>query len=241
MVYLANPPETAALADEHAWTPSMEQERRERHRREPVLHGVQRAVRAAIKPVKPQKWRRMIAAHLGTGDVLDIGCGTGHRLGECLDRGLIQGVPTGIEIEPPAAREASRRYEAYGGRVIIGPAAPSLDTLAPASCAGAHLYAYLEHETEPASVLGKLLRVLIPGARVVIKVPNHASLNRRVRGRRWCGYRHPDHVNYFTPRTLGLMVRDAGFEIHRFGVLDRFPLNDSMWLVARKPEPPARA
>ena len=43
-------------------------------------------------------------------------------------------------------------------------------------------------------------------------------------------------MNYFTPRSLGDLVRAHGFEIARFRPTDRLPTNDNMWLVARKRE-----
>ncbi len=30
-------------------------------------------------------------------------------------------------------------------------------------------------------------------------------------GRSWCGWRFPDHINYFSPATLGHLVVDIGF------------------------------
>ena len=70
------------------------------------------------------------------------------------------------------------------------------------------------------------------GARLIVKVPNFASWNRRLRGDAWCGFRFPDHVNYFTPETLTLLLRETGFRVARFGVFDRLPTSDTMWLVA---------
>ena len=29
--------------------------------------------------------------------------------------------------------------------------------------------------------------------------------------KRWCGFRYPDHLNYFTPKTLAAMAGEAGF------------------------------
>ena len=37
-----------------------------------------------------------------------------------------------------------------------------------------------------------------PGGVAIVKVPNYGSLNRMVMGGNWCGFRIPDHVNYFT-------------------------------------------
>jgi hypothetical protein len=54
-------------------------------------------------------------------------------------------------------------------------------------------------------------------------------------GQKWCGFRYPDHVNYWTPKTLNKIIKETGFEIVRFNFGDRFPTSDNMWLIARKP------
>ena len=74
-------------------------------------------------------------------------------------------------------------------------------------------------------------RTLRAGGRVIVKVPNYASWNRRLRGTRWCGYRWPDHVNYFTPATLAAAARAAGLEVVRMNAFDRLPISDSLYAV----------
>jgi hypothetical protein len=81
--------------------------------------------------------------------------------------------------------------------------------------------------------LTKLRRKLKSGGALIVKVPNFACWNRLVRGARWCGLRFPDHVNYFTPRTLWDMLKRAGFRVARFSLRDRFPLSDNMWVLCR--------
>ena len=71
---------------------------------------------------------------------------------------------------------------------------------------------------------------------VVIKVPNYACLARRLRGRRWCGYRWPDHVNYFTPQSLAAMADRAGLRVARMGLRDRSPLSDSLYAILARSE-----
>ncbi|MBU0641469.1 MAG: class I SAM-dependent methyltransferase, partial [Planctomycetes bacterium] len=73
---------------------------------------------------------------------------------------------------------------------------------------------------------------LCPGGVCVHKVPNYDSLLRRVLGRRWSGYRWPEHFQYYTPKTLGRLVAEVGFEVLR---IDANPLSDSLWLTAIRP------
>lgn len=56
-----------------------------------------------------------------------------------------------------------------------------------------------------------------------------------VRGKEWCGFRLPDHVNYFTPDSLVQMCQQVGFHIAKFSFADRLPTSDNMWLVIQKP------
>lgn len=70
---------------------------------------------------------------------------------------------------------------------------------------------YLEHEVEMMAVLKGAFRALKPGGRVFVRAPNFGSLNRRVMGARWCGFRYPDHVNYFTLESLGRVAASVGF------------------------------
>jgi hypothetical protein len=83
--------------------------------------------------------------------------------------------------------------------------------------------------------LGVVHRALKSGGTLVIKTPNYSSWNRRVMGEDWCGIHIPSHCNYFTPATLGKMLRQAGLEPLRRPVLDRLPTSDTLWMAARKP------
>jgi hypothetical protein len=76
--------------------------------------------------------------------------------------------------------------------------------------------------------------VLAPGGFAVVKVPNYASLNRMVMGAHWCGFRYPEHLNYFTPKSLAGMAAKAGFAAG-FGLTGRLPTSDNMWAVLTKP------
>ena len=89
----------------------------------------------------------------------------------------------------------------------------------------------LEHEIAPLPLLRSCRACLAADGRMIVKVPNYACLARHVRGRRWCGYRWPDHVNYFTPATRAATARAAGLRVVRMGIMDRNPLSDSLYAV----------
>jgi ubiquinone/menaquinone biosynthesis C-methylase UbiE len=119
--------------------------------------------------------------------------------------------------------------------VIQADALSGLKQFADRSFDAVMMRAFLEHETQPRGVLEQTCRVLRPGGFAVIQVPNFGCLNRKVRGARWCGFRFPDHVNYFVPESLREMVTQAGFEIAQFRLRDRLPTSDRMWMVAQRP------
>lgn len=230
VIFLDAPPTDSDLAGENRWSASFEVERANRRSRRPILSAISRTLRPIIQSLRPKKATNLLKSLLPSGGtVVDVGCGDGARL-DGLPRSF---TPVGIEIDPVAAAVASDRFRSRGGRVLVGPATDRIAELKPHSLDGALLMAYLEHETRPIESLTLLRAALKPGAPVVIKVPNHDSWNRIVRGPQWCGYRFPDHVMYFSPSSLRRTLQHAGFRILRFGPLDRLPTSDNMWMVAQ--------
>ena len=93
---------------------------------------------------------------------------------------------------------------------------------------------YLEHEARPLEVLQRAHSILKKHGIIVVKVPNYNSFNRFWRGGRWCGFRFPDHVNYFTPKTLRILAGQAGYQLQHQRLSDRPPTSDNMYAVLRK-------
>jgi hypothetical protein len=71
---------------------------------------------------------------------------------------------------------------------------------------------YLEHEAQPRLILERAFLRLKPGGKILIRSPNYNSANCFIRGAAWCGFRFPDHVNYFTPATLAALARSLGYK-----------------------------
>jgi SAM-dependent methyltransferase len=230
-VYLENPPAPAALNEDYAWEKTYAAEKARRRSEEPVLDWFSRMVKQLRRRVfKRDKLTPLMRRHVGSGPVLDVGCGAGAALRRLGELGF---VPFGLEISEHLAGLAAGHARAHGGDVIAGGALEGLDRFPDGQFRGAIMISYLEHETRPQPVLAKLRRKLAAGGALILKVPNFASWNRAVRGARWCGFRFPDHVNYFTPRTLWRLVTQAGFLPVRFSLRDHFPSSDNMWMVCR--------
>lgn len=235
-VFVANPPEVDFAAKQFPWEETMVNEKLRRDREHaPLVRGSRRVFarlkRATRSILRRDKVARLSSIHFADGPVLDIGCGDGSLLCS-LPRAC---VPWGIDLSPALAAEASNRFAERGGKAVCDDALSGLRGFPDRFFTGVLARSFLEHEIRPLEVLHEIRRVLAPRGSVIIKVPNFASVNRLVRGDEWCGYRFPDHVNYFKPDNLKQLLKQAELEIERFGLKDRLPTSDNMWCVAKRP------
>jgi SAM-dependent methyltransferase len=227
--YLDQAPDYAALFSAMAWEKTTLAEAERRAVARPVSHRLSRWSRARMRLLPRKKLPDLVARHAKPGNVVDLGCGQGTQL-----NGLGDGyTPYGIEISSEAAAAADAVFAARGGRAVNAPSLVGLKTFASGFFTAATLRSYLEHELQPRAVLDELRRTLAPGGVAIVKVPNYASLNRHLTGRKWCGFRYPDHLNYFTPASLARMAGECGYRA-RFGPTDRLPTSDNMYAVLEK-------
>jgi SAM-dependent methyltransferase len=230
-VYLEVAPVYERLIDEFAWEKTSASETKRRLTEEPIRQSVSKQLKSfRHRLLKRDKLPYLIRHFVAAGNVLDIGCASGGVLSH-LDKIFI---PHGIEISRALALIADENVKPRGGYVVHDAALHGLSKFPRDYFSGVLLSAFLEHEIDPKSLLTEVFRTLSQDGYCIIKVPNFASLNRVIRGKKWCGFRLPDHVNYFTPVSLVRMCRKAGFEIARFGIADHLPTSDNMWIVIKK-------
>tara|TARA_B100000953_G_scaffold115968_1_gene95423 strand:+ start:359 stop:1159 length:801 start_codon:yes stop_codon:yes gene_type:complete len=179
--------------------------------------------------IKRNKLLYLLGKYCLKGNVLDIGCGSGIKFNDIPERYI----PYGIDISEGSAREADISFRKRGGEAICAPATEVVSKFGNNKFSAAILRSYLEHEHQPFEVLKALKETLVLNGVIIIKVPNYSSLNRKFRGDNWCGFRYPDHVNQFTPKTLSEMVESTGYQIIKFNFLDKQPTSDNMWMVAK--------
>jgi SAM-dependent methyltransferase len=231
-VYLENAPVYESLKEDFAWEKTSAKESQERKAAEPAKQVVSNVAKKARKEVlKRDKLGSLIEAYFGPGRVLDIGCANARLLAK-LDETFI---PFGVEISKDLAKKGHKKLKKRGGEVIHADALSGTSGFPEDHFSGIIMSSFLEHETNPKPLLEQCFRTLDKDGAAIIKVPNYGCLLRKLRGRRWCGFRYPDHVNYFTPATLRKMVTDVGFKIAKFDLPDRHLLSDNMWMVVQKP------
>ncbi len=228
-VYIEKAPDYEELFANMAWERTTKVEEQRRASIRPFSYGFSKRTRWRMHILPRKKMHLLIEAYAKPGNVIDLGCGNGMVMAKLAD-GF---VPFGVEISTHFARSADQFFGTRGGRAINAPSLEGLKQFPDGFFSAASLRSYLEHEMKPAAVLGELHRTLEPGGIAIVKVPNFGSLNRMVAGRKWCGFRYPDHLNYFTPRTLRAMANKCGYGV-RFGLTFRLPTSDNFYAILTK-------
>ena len=225
-VFLANPPVYESLVDEFAWEKTSKVERTRRRTSRPLLMWLDRITRWRLHMFSRSR-ADFYRSLFRPGRVLDVGCGGGAGPPEPF-------VPYGIEISKALHARSRPLMAARGGDVIHGPAAVAIASFPDRFFSGAILSSVLEHEVQPKRLIGEIARVLEAGGKAYVRVPNFGSINRVVNGGKWCGFRHPDHVNYFTSGSLRRMAGDCGLAMTHLHPL-RLPVDDNINVVLTKP------
>ncbi|MEJ8572138.1 class I SAM-dependent methyltransferase [Microbaculum marinum] len=228
-VYLDPVPRYEALIDTLSWEKSRESENRRRADERPVSYRVSASLRKRNRLFPRKDIARLAERYAPPGNVVDIGCAEGGRAMTL----AADYTPFGVEISAELAAQADGHFSTRGGRCVLAPALQGLRTFEDGFFTAAMLRSFLEHETQPREVLAELARTLTPGGVAIVKVPNYGSLNRRLTGRKWCGFRFPDHVNYFTPESLRAMAGRQGFDVS-YGATGAMPTSDNMWALLRR-------
>ncbi|MES2336796.1 MAG: class I SAM-dependent methyltransferase [Pseudomonadota bacterium] len=87
----------------------------------------------------------------------------------------------------------------------------------------------IEHVDDPVAVLAKVRGLLKPGGRVLVKTPNHDSLDARLfRRHSWGGLHAPRHWVVFTPESFRTAADKAGLAVNRLTLTQGAPF----WAVS---------
>jgi SAM-dependent methyltransferase len=158
-----------------------------------------------------ERWllERLVARRLGViearrqgrGRLLDVGCATGVMVEAAQARGW---TAVGIDVSTFAVSQCPDGLDVRHG------------DLWHASLEGGDfdvvvLDDTIEHLPDPGGALAEIHRVLRPGGLITLNTPNEDGWLRRAMGRHWFHCKPPEHLYYFSPRTLGALLEKHGF------------------------------
>lgn len=163
-----------------------------------------RRKRTKIEKVKP------------TGNLLDVGCGTGEFSHEMQSHDW---TVAGVEKDPRAAQFAREKYDlsvTVGDLGDIGEQQAAFDVVT--------FWHVLEHLFDPVGVLKQVENVLKPDGFALIAAPDFASFDSGFYGSNWVALDAPRHLLHFNPQSMQHLCRAAGLTVlgHYQMVLDAF-------------------
>ena len=113
----------------------------------------------------------------------------------------------------PAVGAARSAHERYGPNVVRGmvPQAP----FKPGTFSTITLCRVLEHVPDSIELLKGLGRLLQPGGKLFVQIPNAACWQFLLLGKRWSGLDAPRHLIHFRTADLEEILEATGFEVRR--------------------------
>jgi SAM-dependent methyltransferase len=153
------------------------------------------------------EFKRILQAlqrHVKSGKLVELGCAYGYFLDEAASAFEV----TGIEISDHAREVCHRK-----GLVVEREATSELlATRGPFDAAV--MLDVLEHMQEPGEILDTLHAAMRPGGQLLLTTGDYGSMLARAMGKRWRLMTPPQHLWFFSPRTVTALLERHGFRVH---------------------------
>tara|TARA_B100000945_G_scaffold320729_1_gene331786 strand:+ start:378 stop:1265 length:888 start_codon:yes stop_codon:yes gene_type:complete len=146
----------------------------------------------------------------GSGLHLDIGCGTGEFLNACKKSGF---ETEGIEPSKIAREQAAKNYS------LIVKEDTDLSTYKSSKFDSISMWHVLEHISSLNDSIAHLHRILKPGGKLIVAVPNHKSWDSSYYKKNWAAWDVPIHLWHFCQNTI-----TALFKKHKFNLIKIKPM-----------------
>jgi len=135
--------------------------------------------------------------------LLDVGCASGHFLIAASQAGF---QAKGLDVSEAATQRVRELgFEAWTGFPDSIEIPERFDVIT--------LWETIEHLPEPDAVLQRIRSWLKPDGILAVATGDNTSLVSRMLGKRWWYLVPPDHVVYYNPRALEIVLERNGFQI----------------------------
>ncbi|HZF66142.1 MAG TPA: class I SAM-dependent methyltransferase [Chitinophagaceae bacterium] len=147
---------------------------------------------------------------LQQGTVLDVGCGTGSFLNAIKAKGWkVQG----LEPDADARALAKKLYDIDVQEPV------AIHSLGDKTADAITLWHVLEHIHDLHEQLEQLKRILKPGGKLFVAVPNYHSLDSGAYKLHWAAYDVPRHLYHFSPRSMDMLMKQ-----HKLSIVAKLPM-----------------
>lgn len=156
--------------------------------------------------LEAQKRLKFIKRYVGKGTLLDVGCGYGHFLHQALKEGFDV---MGVDISREAIKILKKRYGIPGfiSNVKNGYLSKKHFNIITG-------WDVVEHFSDPKASLSILSSTQKSNDYLFLTTPNIDSLDARILGRYWYGFKRiPEHLYFFSAKTIELLMKKSGYEI----------------------------
>jgi len=137
-----------------------------------------------------------------TNKLIDVGCGIGYFLDVAKRRGW---EVYGTEF----TEDAVKICESKGASMKLGPL--NADDYEAGSFDIITSFEVVEHINNPLEELSSFNKILRKGGLVYCTTPNFNAVERYQLGAAWNVLTYPEHLSYYTPKTLKRVFKEAGF------------------------------
>lgn len=144
------------------------------------------------------------ATGLKTGNLLDVGSGTGHFVATMKKAGWNS---QGLEPDDDARNVALKQHS-----IELLPTS-KLFELPPGTFHAITLWHVLEHVHELKKYMQAFKKLLAENGKLFIAVPNYTSYDAAVYKQYWAAYDVPRHLYHFTPPTMQILMKELELKI----------------------------